>query len=262
MIDTHTHIYDEAFADDADLMVSRALEAGVTHVILPNVDASTVDKMRAFAHKYPAFCSMMMGIHPTEINETYLKELAVFDAEIQKRADDYVAIGEIGLDLYWDKTYLEQQKRAFEYQVDVAIQLGKPICIHSREAFHEIVDSLKKFPSAKLRGVFHCFTGTPEMAAQIARLGDFYYGIGGPATYKNAKFIDQIPQIPLSRILLETDAPYLPPVPFRGKRNEPAYLGYVAQKLADVYQISRLDLEKQVNENVKTLFFASKPNIF
>ncbi|MBR2617776.1 MAG: TatD family hydrolase [Paludibacteraceae bacterium] len=262
MIDTHTHIYDEAFADDADLIVSRALEAGVTHVILPNVDASTVDKMRAFAHKYPTFCSMMMGIHPTEIGENYQTELAVFDAEIQKRADDYVAIGEIGLDLYWDKTYLEQQKRAFEYQVDVAIQLDKPICIHSREAFHEIVDSLKKFSSAKLRGVFHCFTGTPEMAVQIARLGDFYYGIGGPATYKNARFIDQMPQIPLSRILLETDAPYLPPVPHRGKRNEPSYVVYVAQKLAQVYNISLSELEKQVNQNVKTLFFAHHSNIF
>ena len=256
MIDTHTHIYDEAFADDAATMVQRALDAGVTHAFLPNVDASTIASMRNFAAAYPSFCSMMMGIHPTSVNANYKAELAAFDSEIARRANDYIGIGEIGLDLYWDKTFLPQQQEVFEHQIEVAIQLQKPICIHCRDAFNEVVASLKKFKPSQLRGVFHCFTGTPQMAQQIAKLGDFYYGIGGPSTYKNAKFIDDIAQIPLSRILLETDAPYLPPVPFRGKRNEPAYVAYVAQKLAQVYDVSFADVDKQTTQNVKTLFFA------
>ena len=262
MIDTHTHIYDEAFESDADDMVKRAMEAGVHRAFLPNVDASTVNAMRTFAARFPSFCSMMMGIHPTSIDANYAAEVAVFDNEMSAHSNDYIAVGEIGLDLYWDKTYLAEQKKVFEHQIDVAIQLQKPICIHCREAFNEVVDSLKKFNPAQLHGVFHCFTGTPEMAQQIARLGDFYYGIGGPSTYKNAKFINDIPQIPLSRILLETDAPYLPPVPFRGKRNEPAYVVYVAQKLAEVYQISLHEVEKQTNQNVKTLFFDDSVNLF
>ena len=262
MIDTHTHIYDEAFELDAEDMVQRALEAGVTHAFLPNVDASTVNAMRTCAVRFPSFCSMMMGIHPTSIGANYAAEVAVFDNEMSTRPNEYIAVGEIGLDLYWDKTYLAEQKKVFEHQIDVAIQLQKPICIHCREAFNEVVDSLKKFNSAQLHGVFHCFTGTPEMAKQIARLGDFYYGIGGPSTYKNAKFINDIPQIPLSRILLETDAPYLPPVPFRGKRNEPAYVAYVAQKLAEVYQIPLHEVEQQTNVNVKSLFVGTSVNLF
>ncbi len=262
MIDTHTHIYDQAFEPDAQDMVQRAIEVGVTHAIMPNVDASTLSAMRSFAKRFPSFCSMMMGIHPTSIDANYALQIAVFDDEMNARSNEYIAVGEVGIDLYWDKTYLAEQKKAFEHQIDVAIQLQKPICIHCRDAFNEVVDSLKKFSPAHLRGVFHCFTGTPEMAAQIARLGDFYYGIGGPATYKNAKFINDIPQIPLSRILLETDAPYLPPVPFRGKRNEPAYVAYVAQKLAEVYQISPEEVEKQTIQNVKTLFFGAVNNLF
>ena len=262
MIDTHAHIYDEAFNADVADMVQRAIDAGVTHVILPNVDAFTITPMRALAAQYPAFCSMMIGIHPTSVDAAYAAQLKAFDEQIAKYQDQYVAIGEIGLDLYWDKTFLAQQKRVFEYQVDVSIQLGKPICIHCRDAFNEVVDSLKKFNPSQLRGVFHCFTGTPQMAQQIARLGNFYYGIGGPATYKNAKFIDQIAQIPLERIVLETDAPYLPPVPFRGKRNEPSYVVYVAQKLAQIYQISVSEVEKQTSQNVKTLFFGTSDNLF
>ncbi|MBQ2025773.1 MAG: TatD family hydrolase [Paludibacteraceae bacterium] len=262
MIDTHTHIYDEAFLPDAEAMVLRAKEAGITHAILPNVDASTVDAMRCFHAQFPDFTSMMIGIHPTSIQADYQAELDAFNAEISLRASDYIAIGEIGLDLYWDKTYLQEQKKVFEYQIDVAIQLQKPICIHCRDAFNEVVDSLKKFNPAQLNGVFHCFTGTPQMAEQIAKLGNFYYGIGGPATYKNAKFIDQILHIPLSRILLETDAPYLPPVPFRGKRNEPAYVPYVAQKLADIYGITVFEVDEQTTKNVKTLFFGGCNNNF
>jgi TatD DNase family protein len=256
MIDTHAHIYDEAFAQDADAMVRRAIDAGIEHVILPNVDASTVAAMRAFHDAYPSFTFMMMGIHPTSVDADYQLQKQAFDAEIAAHAKEYIAIGEIGLDLYWDKTFIEQQKALFEYQIDVAIQLHLPICIHCRDAFNEVVGCLKKFKPSQLRGVFHCFTGTPQMAQQIARLGDFYYGIGGPSTYKNAQFIADIPQIPLSKIVLETDSPYLPPVPFRGKRNEPAYVPYVAQKLAQVYGLSMEEVEKQTTENVKTLFFA------
>lgn len=262
MIDTHTHIYDEAFKNDAQEMVQRAIQAGVQHAILPNVDASTLQSMRDFSERFPSFCSMMMGVHPTSIDADYATQLAVFDDEMGTRANQYVAVGEIGLDLYWDKTYLAEQKKAFEYQIDAAMQLNKPICIHCRDAFNEVVDSLKKFSPSLLNGVFHCFTGTPEMAQQIARLGNFYYGIGGPSTYKNAKFINDIPQIPLSRILLETDAPYLPPVPFRGKRNEPSYVLYVAQKLAEVYQCSLQEIVEQTDQNVKSLFFASANHLF
>lgn len=256
MIDTHTHIYDEAFACDADAMVQRAIDAGVTHAILPNVDASTIDALHQFAARFPSFCSLMMGIHPTSVDAHYAQQLAAFNTQMAQDASRYVAVGEIGLDLYWDKTYLNEQKIVFEHQIDTAIQLGLPICIHCRDAFNEVISSLKKFHPSRLNGVFHCFTGSPQMAQQIAKLGNFYFGIGGPATYKNAQFIADIPQIPLSRILLETDAPYLPPVPFRGKRNEPSYVVYVAQKLAQVYGVTLQEVEKQTTQNVKTLFFS------
>ncbi len=262
MIDTHTHIYDDAFAADAEAMVQRALDKGVTMAFLPNVDASTIAPLRAFSARFPHFCKMMMGVHPTSVDASYQHEIACFDEQMQLHADDYVAVGEIGLDLYWDKTYLAEQKKVFEHQIDAAIALKKPICIHCRDAFNEVVGCLKKFRPADLRGVFHCFTGSPEMAEQIARLGDFYYGIGGPATYKNATFINDIPQIPLTRILLETDAPYLPPVPFRGKRNEPAYVELVAQKLAQVYGVTLEEVDSTTTQNVKTLFFGSSDNIF
>lgn len=262
MIDTHTHIYDEAFAADAELMVQRALDKGVTMAFLPNVDASTIEPMRAFCARFPQFCKMMMGIHPTSVNASYREEINAFDEQLQLHADEYIAVGEIGLDLYWDKTYLKEQKLVFEHQIAAAIALQKPICIHCREAFNEVVDSLKKFSPADLRGIFHCFTGSPEMAQQIARLGDFYFGIGGPSTYKNATFINDIPKISLSRILLETDAPYLPPVPYRGKRNEPAYVEMVAQKLAQVYGLTVQEVDSATTQNVKSLFFGSSGNIF
>ncbi len=252
--DTHCHIYLEEFDADRNEVFERAQNAGVKKFLLPNIDSTSIDRMNALRDSMPGVCFSMMGIHPTSVNAEYQSELDAFDSQIEQGG--YIAIGEIGIDLYWDKTFLEQQKKVFEYQVGVAIDLNLPVSIHNREAFAEIVDSLKKFDKKKLRGVFHCFTMPVENAGTIFSLGDFYLGIGGPSTYKNAKFINRLHEVPLSRILVETDCPYLPPVPHRGERNEPSYLCFVIDKLAQVYGLQRVQIAEIVFENSESLFFA------
>ena len=253
MIDTHAHIYDSAYSDDYLEMVERCKNAGVNHVILPNVDEETWAEINAFHSKFPDFTSMMLGIHPTSIGADYQRLIDFFDAEIDKGG--YAAIGETGLDLYWDKTYLEQQKIAFEHQIDVALEKDLPICIHCRDSFAEIIDSLKKFKGKPLRGVVHAFSLYPENAKQYLEYGDFYFGLGGVITYKNAKFPERLGEISIDRVLLETDAPYLTPVPHRGKRNEPSYLVHIAEKLAQIYGVTTEEIKKKTTENAQRLFF-------
>ena len=253
MIDTHAHIYDSAYSDDYFEMVERCKNAGVNHVILPNVDEQTWVEINAFHSKFPDFTSMMLGIHPTSIGADYQKLIDFFDTEVEKGG--YIAIGETGLDLYWDKTYLEQQKIAFEHQIDVALEKDLPICIHCRDSFAEIIDSLKKFKGKPLRGVVHAFSLYPENAKQYLEYGDFYFGLGGVITYKNAKFPDRLGEISLDRVLLETDAPYLTPVPHRGKRNEPTYLVHIAEKLAQIYGVTLEEIKEKTTENARRLFF-------
>ena len=253
MIDTHAHIYDSAYSADYQEMVNRCKEAGVQHVILPNVDIETWAEIKAFHNKYPDFTSMMLGIHPTSIGEDYQKMIDFFDAEVQK--NEFIAIGETGLDLYWDKTYLKEQKISFEHHIDVAIEKDLPICIHCRDSYAEIIDSLKKFKGKNLRGVVHAFSLYPENAKQYLEYGDFYFGLGGVITYKNAKFPERLGEISLDRILLETDSPYLTPVPHRGKRNEPSYLVHIAEKLAQIYGVTPEEIKNKTSENAKRLFF-------
>ena len=253
MIDTHAHIYDSAYSADCQEMVNRCKEAGVQHVILPNVDKETWAEIKAFHSKYPDFTSVMLGIHPTSIGEDYLAMLDFFDAEVQK--NDYIAIGETGLDLYWDKTYIKEQKISFEHHIDVAMSKDLPICIHCRDSYAEIIDSLKKFKGKNLRGVVHAFSLYPENAKQYLEYGDFYFGLGGVITYKNAKFPERLGEIPLDRILLETDSPYLTPHPHRGKRNEPTYLVHIAEKIAQIYGVSPEEIKNKTTENAQRLFF-------
>lgn len=253
MIDTHAHIYDSAYSADEAEMVARCKEAGVQHVILPNVDMESWAEIKAFHSKYPDFTSVMLGIHPTSIGEDYQKLIDFFDAEVQNT--ECIAIGETGLDLYWDKTYLKEQKISFEHHIDVAISKDLPICIHCRDSYAEIIDSLKKFKGKNLRGVVHAFSLYPENAKQYLEYGDFYFGLGGVITYKNAKFPERLGEISLDRILLETDAPYLTPVPHRGKRNEPTYLVHIAEKLSQIYGVAPEEIKKKTTQNAKRLFF-------
>lgn len=253
MIDTHAHIYGSEFALEQEELVNRCKQAGVSHVILPNVDEESLEEIKIFHEKFPDFTSMMVGIHPTSIGADYQRLLDLFDAEVS--TGKYIAIGETGLDLYWDKTYLQQQKKSFEHHIDVALSKDLPICIHCRDSFAEIIDSLKKFKGKNLRGVVHAFSLYPENAKQYLEYGDFYFGLGGVITYKNAKFPERLNEIPLERILLETDSPYLTPVPHRGKRNEPSYLVHIAEKISQIYGKTTEEIKNITTENAKRLFF-------
>lgn len=230
-IDTHTHLYDEQFAADSDEMVQRAIDAGVTKMYMPNCDSTTIPGMMQLAEKWPSNCYPMMGLHPCYVKENYKDELAIVAEQL--RNNKFLAIGEIGLDYYWDMTFEQQQIEAFEYQIDLALQYDLPIVIHSRESTQACIDVVKKKQDGRLRGIFHCFSGTMEEAEQIIALG-FYLGIGGVVTFKKATLADIVKEVPMEHIVLETDAPYLAPVPYRGKRNESSYAAIVAQKIADL----------------------------
>ncbi|MBO4370643.1 MAG: TatD family hydrolase [Paludibacteraceae bacterium] len=252
MIDTHTHIYETEFDADADEVVARAKEAGVSMVLLPDIDAASYPRMLAFQKRFPDFCRMMCGIHPTSVNENYKEELKRFEREIDRH--DFVAVGEIGMDLYWDKTFVAEQRLVFEHQLAMAVERDLPVSIHCRDAFAETIASLKKFDPAKLRGVFHAFGGVVDNAREIFACGRFKLGIGGVCTYKNAKFAERLPEIPLESLVLETDAPYLTPVPYRGKRNEPAYLQYVAERLAVLYGVTAEKVDTITTRSAREIF--------
>ena len=251
LIDTHTHIYDHQFSLDRNEAVQRALEAGIQMMLLPNVDASTIAPMREFHGQYPDCTRVMMGLQPEEVKEDYKEVLSMMEKELERGI--YVGVGEIGLDFYWDATYENQQLDAFEAQLDWAKQLGLPLSIHCRNAFEKMVKILEKKQDGGLRGIMHCFTGTEEEAKVYLELG-FHLGLGGVTTYKNCGVKDYLPNLPINRIVLETDAPYLAPVPCRGKRNEPAFLVHTAQKIADILQIPVEELAVVTTENVQTLF--------
>jgi TatD DNase family protein len=234
-VDTHTHIFLEEFDSDICEVVRRAGEAGVNRFYLPNIDVKSVARLHALSDRYPDLCYPMMGLHPTSVGPDFRKDLAIIGSWFEKRK--YIAIGEIGLDLYWDKTFLKEQVEVFETQLQWSIELNLPVAIHTREAFPEVFESIHKIGAEKLRGVFHSFSGSREELEEIVRLQNFMIGVNGIVTYKNAKFRDYLPLLPIERILLETDAPYLSPVPHRGKRNEPAYLPHIAGKLAEIYEL-------------------------
>ncbi len=232
-------------------MLQRAISAGVGRFYLPAIDSSVIENMLQMELDYPEHCFAMMGLHPCSVKEDYKNELAIAAAWLEKRR--FIAVGETGLDFYWDKTFVPQQYEAFETQVQWARNLGIPVVIHSRESTPECIDVIKKMQDGNLRGVFHCFGGSLEEAKAITDLG-FCLGIGGVLTYKNSGLGAVLAQLPLDNIVLETDAPYLSPVPLRGKRNESAYLSYIADKLASVKQISVSEVMQVTTANAEQLF--------
>ncbi len=252
MIDTHSHIYGEEYKDDRDEVVANAQAAGVEHIVLANVDAETIEPLLECNKTYPDFTSMAMGLHPTSMNDSYLQQLDIIGEKLFG-ADKFVAVGEIGIDLYWDTTYQHQQEEAFARQIDWAIELNLPIIIHVRKAYAEVLKVLNRFSGKELHGVFHCFGGGIEEAKKVVSMG-FYLGIGGVVTYKNSNLGEVIKPIGLNHILLETDAPYLSPVPFRGKRNEPKNLVHINDKISSIFQEKNENVDFITTRNAKMLF--------
>jgi len=249
--DTHTHLYSEEFDQDRDEMIQRAIQEGISRFFIPAIDSSCTQSMYDLEKNYPDNVFLMMGLHPTYVKENYLEELNHVEEELAKRK--FYAIGEIGIDLYWDKTHLKEQQIAFRKQIQLAKKYKLPIVIHCREAFDEIFEILEEEKSADLFGIFHCFTGTYEQALQAISY-NMKLGIGGVVTFKNGKIDQFLNQIDLKHIVLETDSPYLSPVPFRGKRNESSYLVNVVDKLAQIYGLSANDIASTTTENSKVIF--------
>ncbi len=251
-IDTHTHLYSEQFAEDQDEMIQRALSAGVERFYLPNIDLESISGMLDLERRYPNNCFPMMGLHPCLIDENWEQTLSTIEQELTKRP--YIAIGEIGIDLYWDKTFEKQQIAAFKTQINWAKEKQIPIVIHARDSFEQIFEVLDQENDNRLRGIFHCFTGNEADVHKINSYGGFLFGIGGVVTYKKSDLPNVLQTIPINKIVLETDAPYLPPTPHRGKRNESAFLLHTAEKIAEIYGVSLLELGKITSENALNLF--------
>jgi len=249
--DTHTHLYSEEFAQDRDAMLQRAFDAGVTRLFVPSIDSSYTEQMYATEKQYPDNVFLMMGLHPTYVKENYLEELAHVERELASRK--FYAVGEIGVDLYWDKTRLAEQQHAFKHQIQLAKKYKLPINIHCRDAFDETFEVLESEKGNDLFGIFHCFTGDFEQA-QKAISYNMKLGIGGVATFKNGKIDQFLADIELKHIVLETDSPYLSPVPHRGKRNESSYMVLVAQKLAEIYGKSIEEIAQITTQNSKDVY--------
>lgn len=251
LTDTHTHLYSEEFEQDRNDMIQRALEKGVTRLFVPSIDSSYTQKMYDLEQQFPENVFLMMGLHPCYVKENYLEELQHVETELTKRK--FAAIGEIGIDLYWDKTHLKEQQHAFLHQIQLAKKYKLPINIHCREAFDEIFEILEQEKSNELFGIFHCFTGDYKQALQAIDCG-MKLGIGGVATFKNGKIDQFLNEISLEHIVLETDAPYLAPVPYRGKRNESSYVALVAEKLASIYNRPVEEIAAITTKNSQDVF--------
>jgi len=252
-IDTHSHLYSSQFDEDRTQAINEAISAGVSTILLPNISSEYTKGMLELCIEFPKNCFPMMGLHPCDVNEDNIDaELLHVEQELAK--GKYIAVGEIGLDLYWDKTKLEIQKKAFIHQIELAKKHKLPIAIHVRDSFTEAIEIVEKLNDENLRGVFHCFTGSVEDAQRVINLGNFYLGIGGVLTFKNSGLDKTIVDIELQHLILETDAPYLAPTPFRGKRNESKYIVNIAEKLAEVQQIEIEDVAKITTLNAKKLF--------
>jgi TatD DNase family protein len=249
--DTHTHLYSEEFDQDRDEMIQRAINAGVSRFFIPAIDSTCTKAMYGLEKNYPDNVFLMMGLHPTYVKENYLEELMHVENELKKRK--FYAVGEIGIDLYWDKTHLEEQQIAFRSQIRLAKKYKLPIVIHCREAFDEIFQILEDEQSADLFGIFHCFSGTYEQALRAISY-NMKLGIGGVVTFKNGKIDQFLNQIELKHIVLETDSPYLAPIPFRGKRNESGYIVHVVDKLAQIYNLSANEIAEVTTQNSKAIF--------
>lgn len=255
-VDTHTHLYDEAFAADADAALERAFSAGVERLIFPGIDSSTYKAQMALSGKYPSNVFNAMGLHPTSISDNWRDELQfVMDAFASDRQPErgFVAVGEIGLDGYWSKTFMEQQKEAFDAQLELASRLNLPVIIHQRDALEHTFDILERW-KGRVRGLFHAFTGSAETYERIKRLGNFKVGIGGVVTFKNASIAKVVEEIELADILLETDSPWLTPAPYRGKRNESSYIPIIAEKIAQIKGIGIEQVAEATTANAEEFF--------
>jgi TatD DNase family protein len=251
MIDTHCHLYGEAFARDQAETIQRAEKEGVERFYLPAIDSGSREALLALEALYPGVCIGMAGLHPCSVKGNYLEELRVVEEDLARRP--WVAVGEIGLDFYWDRTFEREQYEVFRQQIRWALQYDIPIVIHSRDSMAESIEVVREESKGKLRGIFHCFSGDGQAARAVTGQG-FYLGIGGVLTYKNSGLPDAIREIPLEFMVLETDAPYLSPVPFRGKRNESSYLTYIAAKLAEVKGVSVEEVARITTENAQKIF--------
>jgi len=251
IIDTHTHLYLNQFKDDVDLVIERAKNAGIDKFIFPAIDSSHFKDMHELRNRYPENIYLMSGLHPVSVKDNYNEELNLVLKSLETH--NYVAIGEIGIDLYWDKTFLKQQQEAFEFQIRLAISNNLPIVIHCRDGFDEIFEILDAEKCSKMRGIFHCFTGTLEQAVRAINLG-FKLGIGGVVTFKNGRIDKFLIKIDIKNIVLETDAPYLSPVPHRGKRNESFYVTYVLKKISELYGLNEQEIAKITSKNALEIF--------
>lgn len=251
LIDTHAHIYSEEFNDDIDEVITRAYDSDVRKVILPNIDSSSVKKMLDLADQYPQICYPLMGLHPTSVGEDYQEELELVEFWLKKRK--FYGIGEIGIDLYWERAFLEQQIIAFRHQLQLAKKYQLPVVLHVRDSFEEVFEVVQEEMEAGLTGVFHSFTGSVEQAARITDLG-FKIGIGGIVTFKNSGLDEVVSLIDPKHLILETDAPYLTPTPFRGKRNESSYLIHIARKIAALHDLSVHEVARITSVNAVNLF--------
>lgn len=251
MIDTHCHLYVDEFKADISEVMERALAAGVESFYLPAIDSSEHVNMILLQEQYPAICKAMMGLHPCSVKADYMEELKVVEEWLSKRR--FAAIGEIGLDFYWDTSFTNQQYKAFRMQIELALQYKLPIVIHTRNAMKQTIEVVEEYVPKGVRGIFHCFGGSIDEAKRIIDAG-FYLGIGGVVTYKNAGLAQVLENIDLKFMVLETDAPYLTPVPYRGKRNESSYLKYIIEKLAQVKNVSVADVEAATTANAKKIF--------
>jgi len=260
LIDTHSHIYSEEFDADRTEAIQRAKDIGIKHIILPNVDSESLPRMLTLEKEYPGFCSACIGLHPTSVNQNYQQELKIVKTELDRR--DWIGIGEIGIDLYWDKTYLKEQIIAFQTQIEWALEFDLPVIIHVRDSFHETMQALHPYKEKNLRGIFHSFTGSITEANEILNFGGFLLGINGIVTFKNSGLSEVISKIDISKIVVETDTPYLTPVPYRGKRNESAYLNFIIKKMAEVYNCDEVEIARITTENSFKVFKNLSKNLF
>lgn len=251
MIDTHAHIYLEEFNVDKEAMLERCREQGINKILMPNIDTTSIDDLLELESRNPDYCIAMMGLHPCYVKKGFEKDLYVVEQWLTKRR--FCAIGEIGTDLYWDKTLWEEQQEAFEVQLNFAKRFNLPVSIHSRESTEEALTIIERVQDGKLRGVFHCYSGTLEQAERAIKLG-FYLGIGGVSTFKKGELDELLKASDLQHLVLETDSPYLAPVPFRGKRNEPSYLHFIAEKIALVKNCSLEEVKKSTSLNAISIF--------
>ena len=251
LADTHTHLYLDDYNDDRQQVIENAINKGVKYLILPNIDNNSIKPLKELSNQYSGYCYPLMGLHPTSVKEDYEKELTTIKNELAKHK--YYGVGEIGIDLYWDKTFREQQTDAFRRQLKLAKQYNIPVSIHTRESFNEAYAIVKDELTETLTGVFHCFTGTAQEAKKIMDIG-FYMGIGGVITFKNSKLDEVVKNIPTKHLVLETDSPFLTPVPFRGKRNQSAYITYIAEKVAMVKNEPTEEIAAQTTDNAIRLF--------